>query len=103
MTQTITIDKSMGVSIGLVITIIGVALWFGSRNAQVDADINTIKRDVASIEENVAAQSERFELYLDSLNSVRINAATDREQIDERIDKVEDRVLLIESELQNEQ
>ena len=101
MAKQITIDKSVGISLGLVITIIGMAVWFGSRNSQIDSNIESVQKDVTSIDEKVTEQSGRFELYLQSLNSVRTDSEKQFDQVNLRVDKVEDRVLLLESSKEN--
>ena len=57
---------------------------------------NEIVVSIDAIKSQLDDQSSRFELYLESLRNVSTGVDSDFDAIDERIDKVEDRVLILE-------
>lgn len=69
-----------------------------NQNTQDILDLQTVlSQDLADIEGALDKQSSRFELYLESLREVRIENENDIEQLEQRINELERRILRTEN------
>ena len=91
---------------GVIAAIAGIVFGYATLSSNVANNSKEIERlnneisdSITEIKSTLSSQSERFELYLDSLRNTRNDFQDSDSIIEQQVDDIEDRLIIIESQL----